>query len=53
MVMRYGMVLTYSTQRLKESGKHQDNIQNSGKESLQSTKNILPVNAEIQMVNIL
>ena len=52
MAMRYGMVPTYSTPPLKESGKHQDNIQNSGKESLQSLNIFLTENAKIEMVTI-
>ena len=52
MVMRYGMVPTYSTPPLKESGKHQDNIQNSGKESLQSINIFIPKNAKVEMVTI-
>ena len=53
MVMRYGMGQTYSILPLKESGKHQDNIQNSGKESLQSLNIELPENAVIEMVKFL
>ena len=51
--MRYGMVPIYNTPPLKESGKHQDNIQNSGKESLQSLNIFLLENAKIEMVTIL
>ena len=51
--MRYGMGQTYSILPLKESGKHQDNIQNSGKESLQSLNIQLPENAVIEMVKFL
>ena len=52
MVMRYGMGQTYSILPWKESGKHQDNIQNSGKESLQSLNIKLPQNAVIEMVKV-
>ena len=52
MVMRYGMGQTYSILPWKESGKRLDNIQNSGKESLQSLNIKLPQNAVIEMVKV-